>query len=536
MFRFPRTILTILPVILLSLTSVAQSQVLLSPEVDKILQKPLYKNATWGILVIDLQTGDTVFSKNADRQMLIGSIRKMFSVGLALDQLGEDYRFVTPIYRQGEVKDGVLNGDLVVVASGDLSMGGRERADGTIAYTKFDHNEANSLGNAILTKTDPLAGYRNLAQQIAAAGIKRVDGDVIIDDRLFQTFNFRHEFDLRPIFINDDVVDMMLQPGATAGTPADVAWRPHSAALTLAPQLKTTGPGSELELDYDDLPNCIGKAGCQVPLTGHLPIDLKPVLTGEWPLVRNVRITQPQNYARTVLIEELAKAGVAVAANKTAPNDAAKLPAVGSYQADHQVAKLTSAKYAQFAQWILKVSYNIGADTSLMLYGVQNGVDTLEKSLAAEAKALKSRFDVSPSEFHFVDGSGGGDTAATSQAIAKMLTARTKLDNFATFKQALPILGVNGSLATVTRFEENDALQGAKANVYAKTGTYITGDEQGRMIVRAQGTAGYIDAASGRKYAFVLVVNNIGVISGIDDVIQVMQDEGEIAAWWWRQN
>lgn len=535
MFRIAKTVLSILPVILPCLTSPADAQVPLSPEIAAIIEKPLYKNATWGILVVDLETGDLVHSQNADKKLFIGSIRKMFSVGLALDKLGTDYRFVTPIYRQGDLQNGVLQGNLVLVASGDLSMGGRERADGTIDYTDFDHNEANTLGNAILSKTDPLAGYRSLAKQIADAGIKKIEGDVIIDDRLFQPFNFRQEFDLRPIFVNDNLVDIMMRPAA-AGAKAHVDWRPRSAALTLSPSLDMSPAGSQIELEYEDLPNCIGQAGCNVPLTGKLPLDYKPPLTGKWPLVRCVRIVQPQNYARTILIEELAKAGVQVTADKTAANAADKLPAAGSYQENQQVAKLTSAKYAQFAEWILKVSYNIGADTSLMLYGVENNVKTLDQSLAVEAKTLQSQFDIAPEQYHFVDGSGGGDSTATPQAIAKLLAKRADLENFPTFKQALPRLGVDGSLATVHHFQRNGALAAAKGNVYAKTGTYITADEKGNWNVRCQGISGYIDAASGRKFAFVLIVNDVSPISGVEDILQIMQDQGEIAAWWWRQH
>ena len=65
---------------------------------------------------------------------------------------------------------------------------------------------------AQLTAPDPLAGYAGLAQQVAGAGIREVHGDVIIDDRLFVPFNFRGEFEVRPIFVNDDVVDVMIEP------------------------------------------------------------------------------------------------------------------------------------------------------------------------------------------------------------------------------------------------------------------------------------------------------------------------------------
>ncbi len=91
----------------------------------------------------------------------------------------------------------MLHGDLVLVATGDLTMGGRTLPDGAIAFTDFDHNEANSLGNAILTTPDPLAGYRRLAEEVASSGIQRVEGDVLIDGRFVETVplsgRVRHE-------------------------------------------------------------------------------------------------------------------------------------------------------------------------------------------------------------------------------------------------------------------------------------------------------------------------------------------------------
>ena len=108
-----------------------------------------------------------------------------------MNEIGPDHTYDTPVYRIGNVDSaGVLHGNLVLVASGDLTMGGRTNPDGSIAVTDFDHNEADSLGNAELTAPDPTAGYAQLAQQIAAAGIKKIAGDVIVDDRLLQPLGF----------------------------------------------------------------------------------------------------------------------------------------------------------------------------------------------------------------------------------------------------------------------------------------------------------------------------------------------------------
>ena len=79
---------------------------------------------------------------------------------------------------------------------------------------------------------------------------------------------------------------------------------------------------------------------------------------------------KPQNYARTALIEALKKAGVHVTAEPIGQNAIDELPSRGSYRNSDKVAELVSPPYSDYAKWILKVSYNIGADTSLVLFGL----------------------------------------------------------------------------------------------------------------------------------------------------------------------
>ena len=94
-----------------------------------------------------------------DYNFFIASVRKVFSVGELLNEIGPDHLFVTPIYKEGEVDGaGVLDGNLFLVASGDISMGGRTKANGEFAITNFDHNEANALGNAVAHETQPAQG------------------------------------------------------------------------------------------------------------------------------------------------------------------------------------------------------------------------------------------------------------------------------------------------------------------------------------------------------------------------------------------
>ena len=105
---------------------------------------------------------------------------------------------------------------------------------------------------------------------------------------------------------------------------------------------------------------------------------------------------------------------------------------------------------------------------------------------------------------------------------------------FPQYQAAFPILGVDGTLATVTAFTSDSTLAPAKGQVYAKTGTYITGADAG-LLLKGQALAGYIYTKSGKKLAFELVVNNVP-LKNLPDVIQVFQDEGTISATLWRDN
>lgn len=109
----------------------------------------------------------------------------------------------------------------------------------------------------------------------------------------------------------------------------------------------------------------------------------------------------------------------------------------------------------------------------------------------------------------------------------------SKRPSFADYVDAQPRLGIDGSLSFVTDFEADPTLAGAKGQVRAKTGTFVDGTSEG-PVLKAQALAGYIDAKSGRRLAFTLTVNDVGLISGIPDVLPVFQDEGTIAAILWK--
>jgi D-alanyl-D-alanine carboxypeptidase len=194
---------------------------------------------------------------------------------------------------------------------------------------------------------------------------------------------------------------------------------------------------------------------------------------------------------------------------------------------------LRGMTYAQDAKLILKISYNIGADTSLVLFGVTRGANSMPAALAVERQNLATRFAIPPSDYHFVDGSGGGDTTATSRAVTRMLQEIQRRAAFTTLYDDLPILGADGSLASVKDFEKDATLAGAAGQVRAKTGTYVAASGSGGMALKGQAFGGYITTKSGKHLIYQLVVNNVPIAS-IADVIGVFQDEGTISAMLWR--
>lgn len=155
--------------------------------------------------------------------------------------------------------------------------------------------------------------------------------------------------------------------------------------------------------------------GCTVGITGELPTDFVPH-TGKFPLVLTFRITQPSNYARTVFIEALAAAGVTVDALTVAVNPVNLLPPKDSYPADTKVAELIGIPYSDYAKFILKVSYNLGADTSLLLYGVTQGVNNMSAALGVEQTNLANHYGIQSDEYNFTNGSGGAETKAMNRA------------------------------------------------------------------------------------------------------------------------
>src|SRR5262249_40992397 len=128
---------------LLAAASPARADEGLAARIEKVIHEPKYREAHWGILAVYSATGEPVYALNADQMFRPASTTRLFTCAAALAALGPDYRFETPVYQRGTLADGKLQGDLILVAKGDLTMGGRTRPDGTMAFRDHDHTYAN---------------------------------------------------------------------------------------------------------------------------------------------------------------------------------------------------------------------------------------------------------------------------------------------------------------------------------------------------------------------------------------------------------
>ena len=139
------------------------------------MAKPEFKTARWIYSVSDPKTGEVLLANRPDELVFTASTAKNFTVGSVYAAVGPDATLTTPVYATAAPVDGVVDGDLVLVASGDLALGGRGamegRFDHTFTATTIDHVYGDVAPNATLVPDDPLAGLDDLARQVKAAGI-----------------------------------------------------------------------------------------------------------------------------------------------------------------------------------------------------------------------------------------------------------------------------------------------------------------------------------------------------------------------------
>jgi D-alanyl-D-alanine carboxypeptidase/D-alanyl-D-alanine-endopeptidase (penicillin-binding protein 4) len=486
----------------------------LEARVAEVVRTPGYRDAHWGLLVVDGRDGRTVYERDADRLFRPASVTKLFTTAAALADLGADFRFQTPVHRRGEVDaDGTLRGDLILVAQGDLSLGGRTGPDGTLVFENHDHSYANGNDDSTLVPTDPLAGLDHLAREVRAAEIKAVSGDVVVDDRLFEAAVSTGSGPSRvsPVVINDNVVDVVVTPGTTSGEPAALRIVPASAFYAVDAQVETAAEGTPVAVAVRP------EGARRFSVQGQVPVGHRPV-------VRTYEVEEPAAFARALLIERLRARGVRVRASPLADDAAERLPTRAEVAALPKVAEYTSPPFREYVRVILKVSQNLHASTLPLLVAAHHGETTLEAGLRREGVFLRG-LGLDPHALSFGGGAGGSRAdLVTPGATVALLRAMAARPEFPAFETALPVLGRDGTSA-----DHVPADSPVRGHVRAKTGTYWVEDGlTGQAVLTSKALAGYMETASGRPLVFAFFVNDVPLDAAVSDVSEATTAAGRL--------
>lgn len=478
-----------------------------------VMDRPEFAHASWGLAFYDLDAGRLVAGVNVERLFVPGSTTKLLTMGTALHALGPDHRFRTRVYRTGPVVDGVLTGDLVLRAAGDPNLSGRVRDGARYAFVDRDH----SYGG-MPVEGDPVAAITGLARQVARAGIRRIAGQVVVDASLFPEGDreLGTRVVLSPMVVNDNVVDVVLRPGAKAGDPVQVQVQPATSYLTVHATLVTADSGTPLQLQ--PVEDSTSPDRRTVVLTGSVPCGA-PV-NARWP------VPSPRRFGEIVFAEALRAAGVdavpRLGGRVTDARTFAPFYADSLLVAEHVSLPLTAE-----AVVLLKTSQNLHASNfPLMLPALTEAAAGTTGFDLARAWLQREGLDTDGAQ----QGDGaGGDALFSPGFMVRYLAMVARQPWAAAFQEALPVLGRDGTLALVQR-----TAPGA-GQVRAKTGTYAKPDPLNRRtLVTGKGLAGYVTTKGGRRLAIALYVNNLAVAQG-DPADVAGQALGEIASLAWER-
>lgn len=480
--------------------------------------RPEFRHAIFGIEFYSLDANKPIYTLNADKLFTPGSTTKLLTEGTALELLGADYRFHTRVYRTGLISgEGMLDGDLVLVAGGDPNLSGRIKPDDTLAFENQDHSYAGDP-NTRAVPGDPLFVIRRLAQQIVEKGIKQFRGHVLVDASLFPegARELGTGVVISPVAINDNLIDVIIGPGGSEGSPAVLSQSPETSYLSIINKVTTGKTDSKPEIRIaSDVANADGSH--TVTVMGNFP-------AGKSAFLYTYAVPVPSRFAEVVLIEALREKGVRVELGAPRPGFDFKTLAA-SYVQERIVAEHTSPMLKEDVKVTLKVSQNLHASMTPFIL----------KALLAPADATRTGFDL---EREFLQKAGldltgaqqadgaGGDAHFTPEFMVSYLAYMAKQKDYQDFLNALPILGRDGTLFDI------QSKSSAAGHVHAKTGTFGVDDPLNRRtLVTGKGLAGYMTTVSGRRLAFAIYVNNVSVPREPDAIKRVTgQALGEIAA------
>jgi serine-type D-Ala-D-Ala carboxypeptidase/endopeptidase (penicillin-binding protein 4) len=443
----------------------------LQARIKEVLAKPELSSAMVGIKVVSLDNGRVLFEENATKLLRPASNMKLYTVAAALDRLSPDYRFSTSVYATTRPDAaGVVHGELIIYGRGDPSIAAR-----------FNNG-------------DYFKGIDELATRIVAAGVKRVEGDIVGDESYFvgpkygsgwnwEDLTWYYGAEITPLTANDNALDLFIKPGTAIGQPATITTGPPDPLLTIINKVTTSAKGSRRELSIQR-----GLGENTITITGSIPLEDRGYTGG-------IGISHPGLLFVYMLRSALAQKGVTITG--------ASRISVSPNAAQNEIATLQSPPFSVIAAQTLKPSQNLYTELILRTLGkvappppptTTSNLPQTSDELGLEAvKSFLKTVGLRPEALVLDDASGlSRNDMITADASVQLLTFMSKHRYATVFRDALPIGGVDGTLRN--RFKGTPA----ENNVRAKTGS----------LSSAASLGGYLTTAGGEKLAFQIMVNN----------------------------
>jgi serine-type D-Ala-D-Ala carboxypeptidase/endopeptidase (penicillin-binding protein 4) len=450
----------------------------LARDLDAILAEPALQHGYWGVLVRSLDNDETLYSVNARKLMLPASSMKVVTLAAAAEKLGWDFRYETTLYAVGAVEGGTLQGDLLVVGSGDPSLA---VADGTADRV-----------------------FAEWAGALKQRGIRTIAGRIVGDDNQFEdeTLGFGWSWDDLPddyaagvgaLQFNENAVRVTVAPGPAAGDSAAISIAPAASGLTVVNGVVTGAAGSAASIATRRLPG-----STTLELRGSIPL-------GATASTLAVAVDNPTMFFVGALRTALVANGVDVRGDavdidgiRNAPRPAAA--ALVAYR---------SPPLSALAVRLMKISQNQYAET--LLKTLSEGTVRSAAAGRTAALAILHEWGVQPAELIMRDGSGLTRYDFVSPEALVTILGHVYRDSKlrGPFEAALPIAGRDGTIASRMKGTA------AEGNVRAKSGS-MTG---------VRSLSGYLTSAGGEHLVFAIVANNFetppDVVNAATDAIVV---------------
>lgn len=441
----------------------------LGARIDEVLDGARWRRSRFGVLVVDGETGDTVYARNAHASLAPASNLKIFTTAAALHHLGPDFRWVTWVTTEAPIVDGVVLGDVILFGTGDPGLGPR-------------------------TRTGPGA-FDVLASALAARGIRRIEGRVVGDASYFAGPERVEGWDPRDLNdwfaaaspalgFNRNVVQLRVEPTVDGHQPT-VHFDPAVGGVDVAMRALTVAgrPAARMHMLRDD------------PLE---PIRIEGEITvGGRDVYRTMTVQDPVRFAAHAFEAALGEVGITVTGTPGTIRDRTESPlsAVRVFTGgQHRVlARHRSAPLIDALAVVNLESHNLYADLVLKTLGrVIDGEGSFAGGARVVERFLIDEVGVADGSVELLDGSGlAADDRASAAAFVATLRHALASPFGEAFLQTLPEAGTS-HLRRMTRTP-------AARNLRAKTGT----------IQGVSALSGLVRSADGRPLVFSIIGNEL---------------------------